>query len=149
MSSLFLMLGVLNNGHMIGVTDRRQTYAVYHQNLAYENERYTFDGGQVHFPFAKNRFYSASFGLKMGIEAHPNSQAFNNTYLVQSPLIALNTKYRKYNAAAYCDFGKGFQTLSTDNVGRDKSGYTSKINLTLSVFMNLTHLNRNTKNGKK
>lgn len=136
-ANLFLLLGLADTGHVVGVTDISQRYSLYHQVQETMGETYTTNAAEVNvFLFRSKTAYVAS-GLKLGIEQHYRSELFDKVYAIAAPKLTVGTRRDDINFAVGIEFGKAFWSLTKDHVGKDVKGYNEITSALFSVSLSV------------
>jgi hypothetical protein len=136
-ANLFLVLGLLDTGHMVGVTDASQQFGFYHQVQSSFHETHTTDAVEGNLFLAKEKNWYAASGLKLGLERHYKSVLYDRQYAVVTPKLSIGTRRPDINFAVGLEFGKAFWSLTKDRVGRDVKGYNDTTSALFSVSLNV------------
>lgn len=148
-SSLFLLLGLVDTGHVVGITDATQRCAAYHEVHETAGETATTNAVEGNVFLYKDRDWHVSGGLKLGIEQHYRSVQFDRVYAVTAPKLSVGTNRPDINFAAGIELGKAFWSLTKDRIGTDVKGYSETTNALFSISISVDKfLNSRRKDSK-
>jgi hypothetical protein len=136
-ANLFLLLGLADTGHLVGVTDASQRYAIYHQIQESLGETYVTDAIETNAYLFKEKDWYVSSGLKLGLEHHYQSVLYDRRYATLTPKVSIGTRRPDINFAVGLEFGKAFWSLTKDRVGKDVKGYNETTSALFSVSLSV------------
>lgn len=135
-TNLLLLLGLMDTGHLVGISDTSQHYFLTHEVQEFKNESYTTNAAEVRaFAFDGSAAYLA-LGLKLGVEQHYKSKDFDRVYAVTLPTITVGTKRPDINFFVSIEGGKGFWSLTKDRIGKDIKGYNEQTGAIFVISIN-------------